>query len=331
MKQSVFHGMSKGFERCSNGLPYETRNTRPTGNDPNKSGLSSPEKVFSYPSQHAPIKIELREMVFENQFDSKLHLQQLPPFWPALLCGQTHAVPKWNTGRARRVPRGLRGWTITWRPLPTTGAGGAGTRKATTGSTNLLYFLAKVGDQIDFGPCFQPCNDLQIEISGVLVVARYFGYYSQQLEEETKMNQRFMEKLEEVQEMQRRQQELWELGEICAGGVRSGSPGAKQTGLMCQPVNCSSIDEKFGEDARTSKVQERRNAQEDIWAMNNNLVALVIQGMKSYTIYTAIPGPSKVSIHHPLGFNWHPERKVLVCFLIAIMRIRIKQPVFVGE
>ena len=78
------------------------------------------------------------------------------------------------------------------------------------------------------------------------------------------MNQRFMEKLEEVQEMQRRQQELWELGAICAGGVRSGSPGAKQTGLMCQPVNCSSIDEKFGEDARTSKVQERRNAQEDI-------------------------------------------------------------------
>ena len=244
-----------------------------------------------------PLKLSFVKWFLKTNLIPNCIFNNCPPFWPALLCGQTHAVPKWNTGRARRVPRGLRGWTITWRPLPTTGAGGAGTRKATTGSTNstLLSSQSRRSDRFwsMFSTSAMICR-LKSQVCLSLPVTS--GITREQLEEETKMNQRFMEKLEEVQEMQRRQQELWELGEICAGGVRSGSPGAKQTGLMCQPVNCSSIDEKFGEDARTSKVQERRNAQEDIWAMNNNLVALVIQGMKSYTIYTAIPGPSKVSI-----------------------------------
>jgi len=213
-------------------------------------------------------------MVFENQFYSKLDLQQLFHFDPLWLCGQTHAVPSGT----RDVPTTGSSWTtwldnyLAYQRLVRAVLGPARPLQA----QQIWWHSSESRTSDRFWFMFSTSNDLQIQISGVLVVARYFGYYSQQLEEETKMNQRFMEKLEEVQEMQRRQQELWELGAICAGGVRSGSPGAKQTGLMCQPVNCSSIDEKFGEDARTSKVQERRNAQEDIWAMNNNLVALVI-------------------------------------------------------
>ena len=106
-------------------------------------------------------------------------------------------MPKWNTGRARRVPRGLRGWTITWRPLPTTGAGGAGTRKATTGQ-QIYFTLAKVGDQIDFGPCFQPAMICRFKSQVCLSLPVTSGT-------------------------------THSLEQICTGGVRSGSPSSSRS------------------------------------------------------------------------------------------------------
>lgn len=110
--------------------------------------------MFSYPSQHAPLKLSFVKWFLKTNFipnwifNNCSILTRFDFVGRRMLCQVEHGTCR------RRVPRGLRGWTITWRTNDWCGRCWDPQGHYKLNKSDGI--LAKVGHQIDFGSCFQP-------------------------------------------------------------------------------------------------------------------------------------------------------------------------------